>query len=87
MTFDEGDFNYDGNVDFNDMVLLAQRYNTALAAPPAAAPVVASALTAPVFSTSRIATTTKPRPVVKTLQAAPRKPSTQRPARRDDHAG
>jgi hypothetical protein len=45
MTYGDGDFNYDGSVDFNDMVLLAQRYNTALAAPPVAAPV---------FSASRI---------------------------------
>jgi hypothetical protein len=32
--------NYDGNVDFNDLVILAQRYNTTLATPVvAAAPV------------------------------------------------
>jgi hypothetical protein len=31
-TFSQGNFNYDpdGNVDFNDLVLLAQRYNTVL---------------------------------------------------------
>jgi hypothetical protein len=29
-----GDFNYDGNVDFNDLVGLAQNYNAALPAEP-----------------------------------------------------
>jgi hypothetical protein len=29
-TFGQGDFNYDGKVDFNDLVILAQRYNTSL---------------------------------------------------------
>jgi hypothetical protein len=30
MTFDKGHFDYDGNVDFNDLAILAQRYNTSL---------------------------------------------------------
>jgi hypothetical protein len=38
MTFVKGDFNYDGNVDFNDLAMLAQRYNTTLSPPPAPAP-------------------------------------------------
>ena len=63
MTFDEGDFNYDGNVDFNDLVLLAQRYNTSLAAP--AAPVMAPAVTAPVFSDRPIAPVARPKPGIK----------------------
>jgi hypothetical protein len=32
-TFAHGDFNYDTKVDFNDLVILAQRYNTTLATP------------------------------------------------------
>jgi hypothetical protein len=63
MTFDEGDFNYDGNVDFNDLLLMAQRYNTSLAAP--AAPVMAPAVTAPVFSDRPIAPVARPKPVIK----------------------
>jgi hypothetical protein len=40
-TFSTADFNYDGNVNFNDLVLLAQRYNTSL--PPIPAPPAPSA--------------------------------------------
>ena len=32
-TFAQGDFTGDGSVDFNDLVVLAQHYNTSLAAP------------------------------------------------------
>jgi hypothetical protein len=43
----EGDFSGDGRVDFNDLVLLAQVYNTAL---PGATPVGATAEFAPEFA-------------------------------------
>jgi hypothetical protein len=60
------------------MVLLAQRYNASLAAP---------AVAAPVFSSSRIGTSTRREPVVKSLDIARRKPGTPRPTRRDARAG
>ena len=37
-TFVKGDFNYDGKVDFQDLVAMAQNYGTALPSP---APVAA----------------------------------------------
>jgi hypothetical protein len=52
-TYAQGDFNYDGNVDFLDLAMLAQRYNTAL---PAAASVAASVVAAPVAAPAHSAT-------------------------------
>jgi hypothetical protein len=40
-TFPEGDFDYDGSVNFTDLVILAQRYNTTLDSLPVLAPAMA----------------------------------------------
>jgi len=42
----DGDFNGDGNVDFNDLAMLAQRYNTTLTAPAESARPTSAASTA-----------------------------------------
>lgn len=74
--WEEGDFTGDGNVDFNDLVILAQNYNTNPAANdagPAAAPALATSVTAaPTTAQSLLAvfqptTTTKKRPARKAI--------------------
>jgi len=67
-TFEEGDFNFDGDVDFNDLVVLAQRYNTALTAP-----MLAAAFATPVVA-PRPAAVKKKSVVEVVVEAVPAKP-------------
>ena len=53
-TFPDGDFNYDGTVDFNELVLLAQRHNTTLAVAAAATPVAGAAMAASMEMASQV---------------------------------
>jgi len=64
-SFAQGDFNFDGSVDFADLVILAQRYNVTLAPPAPARPVSAAATTqAAVAATPAVASS--PNVVTKT---------------------
>jgi hypothetical protein len=57
-TWADGDFNGDGAVDFLDLAMMAQRYNTSLAAPGAA--VTAAPVSASTFAADWAALTTAP---------------------------
>src|SRR5205085_410802 len=49
-TFAQGDFDFDGETGFSDLVLIAQKYGTTLTSPTAAASVGAQAVLAPLKS-------------------------------------
>jgi hypothetical protein len=63
----QGDFNYDGTVDFNDLVILSRNYNTSVGAVAAAAavaptPVMATVAPAPSVAAQVTAAPTTAKP-------------------------